>query len=61
MTSYQYTVREINYSRKWAAENPELFTASILELTEQHPAEFWAFTIVPTKGFLLVTATLKKD
>lgn len=52
--------REIEYSKKWAAENPELFTQNLLEFIEQHPPEFWDFAMLQSKGFFVLRATPKE-
>lgn len=54
-----YKQRETEYSKKWASENPALFTANALAFIEQHPADFWTFVMEQTKGFFTLRATLK--
>lgn len=53
-----YNQIEIEYSKKWAAENPEIFTESILDFVEQHPGDRYGLTMTQTKGFFTLRATL---
>jgi hypothetical protein len=52
-----YSIRETEYSKKWAEENPELFTKNILEFIEQHPSKYWLFSMTITKGFFKISAS----
>ena len=56
-----YSQRETEYSKKWAAENPKIFTKNLLDFVEQHPDDLWAFTMTQTKGFFTLRATLKAE
>jgi hypothetical protein len=53
------TTAETEYSKKWASENPELFTKNILKFIEQHTSDYWTFTMSATKGFFTLIAELK--
>ena len=57
----QYSIQETEYSKKWAEENPELFTKNILEFIEQHPSEYWSFSMTCTKGFFTIIASFIED
>ena len=52
---------ELEYSKKWAAKNPELFTRNILELIEQHPSPEWVFAMNATKGFFTISAAIRNS
>ncbi len=54
-----HTYREIEYSKVWANNNPDRFTASILEFLSQHPAIGWKLSMSQTSGFVTLSAALK--
>lgn len=54
------SMRETEYSKKWAQEHPALFTANLIEFIEQHPAPYWEFTLTTTGGFFTLRAIIAK-
>lgn len=51
---------ELEMSRGWARENPELFTKQFLEFGARYPSETWKHFIDFTRhGFVTFTAVLK--
>lgn len=53
---------EIEISRGWAKNNPDLFTASVLSFADEYPSAEWTHSIdLARSGFITLTAYNRED
>lgn len=49
-------MEEVEFSNKWVAEHPILFSERFLAFVEQHPAPYWGLSMSATGHFFTVRA-----